>query len=79
MQITISINENQVLSVNNNAIFTPTQQREYDAGYRDRMAGYYDKWYRRYGSKDGKYYDLGVHSALQDGVKTENFTLIECN
>ena len=47
-------------------------------GYKDRMNGYYDKWYRYNRADDGAEYDRGCVQAIDDGaVKTEQFILIE--
>ena len=47
-------------------------------GYKDRINGYYDKWYRYNRQDDGAEYDRGCVQAISDGaVTTDQFTLIE--
>jgi len=40
--------------------------KDFAAGKRDRMIGYYDKWYRYNRNDDGSAYDDGVKAALKD-------------
>jgi len=46
-------------------------------GYKDRLAGYYDKWYRYNRADDGAAYDRGCVRAVDTGKCPERFTLIE--
>ena len=46
-------------------------------GYKDRLAGYYDKWYRYNRIDDGAAYDKGVVRAVDSGKCPDHFTLIE--
>lgn len=46
-------------------------------GYADRLAGYYDKWYRYNRSDSGAAYDRGVVQAVNTGKCPMQFTLIE--
>jgi len=46
-------------------------------GYKDRLAGYYDKWYRYSREDDGAAYDKGVVKAVNSGKCPDYFTLIE--
>jgi len=49
-------------------------------GYLDRIAGFYDKWYRYNRNDDGAAYDAGCRRAISSGkVKTDSFTLIEAS
>ena len=41
-----------------------TAERDITIGYRDRLVGYYDKWYRYNRKDEGKAYDKGVQIAL---------------
>lgn len=46
-------------------------------GYKDRLAGFYDKWYRYNRKDDGAAYDKGCVRAVNSGKKLpEHFTLI---
>lgn len=48
------------------------------AGYRDRINGYYDKWYRYNRADEGASYDIGCKNAVDSGkCPEEEFTLIE--
>jgi hypothetical protein len=46
-------------------------------GKADRLAGYYDKWYRYNRKDDGAEYDKGVVEAVNSGRCPDKFTLIE--
>lgn len=56
------------------------EDADFEAGYRDRKAGFYDKWYRRYRPDEGAAYDRGVVACVNAGDVNpdENFFLIEC-
>jgi len=43
--------------------YRETAERDIKAGYEDRLAGYYDKWYRYRRADEGYAYDLGVRLA----------------
>jgi hypothetical protein len=45
-------------------------------GYRDRLAGFYDKWYRYNREDDGAAYDAGCVRAVNTGKCPETFTII---
>ena len=47
-------------------------------GYKDRMAGYYDKWFCYNRQDDGAAYDKGCVRAVNTGKVPDHFTLIEC-
>ena len=55
-----------------------TQTLDEKRGYRDRIAGYYDKWYRYNRQDDGAAYDRGCVRAINSGRCPEYFTLIDC-
>ncbi len=42
-----------------------TAKNDIKAGYRDRMLGYYDKWYRYNKRDEGAAYDKGVQLAIK--------------
>ena len=46
-------------------------------GYKDRLAGFYDKWYRYNRTDDGAAYDRGCVKAVSSEKCPEYFTLIE--
>jgi len=46
-------------------------------GYQDRIAGYYDKWYRYNRNDDGEAYDKGCVKAASTDKCSDYFTLIE--
>jgi len=56
---------------------TRPMQADENCGYTDRLAGYYDKWYRYNRIDDGAAYDRGCVKAVNSGKCPENFTLIE--
>ena len=45
-------------------------------GYKDRLAGFYDKWYRYNRPDDGAAYDKGCLRAVDSGKCPDHFTLI---
>ena len=47
------------------------------AGYKDRLSGFYDKWYRYNRSDDGAAYDRGCKKAVDSGKCPDHFQLIE--
>ncbi len=47
-------------------------------GYKERMVGYYDKWFRYTRADEGRAYDLGVKLALENPKCCENMHIIEC-
>jgi len=47
------------------------------AGYKDRLSGFYDKWYRYNRSDDGVAYDRGCKKAVDSGKCPDHFKLIE--
>ena len=53
------------------------QLTDEDRGYKDRCAGYYDKWYRYHRLDNGAAYDQGCVRAVNSGRCPEHFTLIE--
>lgn len=50
-----------------------------EIGYRERLLGYYDKWYRYNRQDDGAAYDRGVQLAVESGKCPDHFTLIEAS
>ena len=58
---------------------TTTHDMDFEAGKRDRLVGYYDKWYRYNHSDSGMAYDDGCKAAVASGKATDNCTIIECN
>ena len=48
-----------------------------ERGYKDRLAGYYDKWFRYNRSDDGAAYDRGCVRAVDAGKCPDHFTMIE--
>jgi hypothetical protein len=56
-----------------------TNVNDFQAGKRDRMAGYYDKWYRYNHNDNGAAYDAGVKAAVDDKDCVPYCTIIECD
>ncbi len=50
-----------------------------ERGYRDRLAGYYDKWFRYNRVDNGAAYDKGCVRAVDSGKCPDHFTLIEAS
>ena len=60
------------------ALKAATAKKDEAAGYRDRKAGYYDKWYRYNRDDNGAAYDKGCVRAVNEGKCPDDFCLIEC-
>ena len=58
--------------------YLETAEKDIRAGYKDRMVGYYDKWYRYNHADEGRAYDLGVKLALENPKCVEEMYIIEC-
>ena len=56
---------------------TQTEVNDFIAGKKERMAGYYDKWYRYNRRDDGAAYDSGVKAAIASGKAKEAGIIIE--
>lgn len=54
------------------------QRRDEEYGYKDRINGYYDKWYRYNRVDGGAAYDKGVQRAVTSGKCKGDMTIIEC-
>ena len=52
---------------------------DYKKGYKERMAGYYDKWYRYNHKDDGAEYDRGCSAAASDPKCPANVVIIPYN
>ena len=57
--------------------YIKTARHDILAGYKDRMVGYYDKWYRYSHADEGRAYDLGVRFATTQDNCLEEFEIIE--
>ena len=55
-----------------------TALHDVKAGFGERMAGYYDKWYRYTRADNGRAYDIGAAYAANTGRCGNNFTIIPC-
>ena len=53
------------------------QATDFQRGKKDRLAGYYDKWYRYNRPDDGAEYDRGCAAAVNSGKCPDHFVLIE--
>jgi len=56
-----------------------TSKKDEQRGYKDRLAGFYDKWYRYNRDDDGAAYDRGCTRAVDSGKCPDHFTFIEAN
>ena len=59
---------------------TANQEKDKQKGYEDRMAGYYDKWYRYNRLDEGKAYDEGQRQAIEEseGDSLPAMVIIPC-
>lgn len=55
-----------------------TAKHDIEVGYKDRMVGYYDKWYRYSRCDEGRAYDLGVRFAVEQSDCPYGMHIIEC-
>lgn len=60
------------------ASYCKTFKSDFIHGYSDRMAGYYDKWYRYNHADEGRAYDEGVKLATQQTSCKEEMIIIPC-
>lgn len=68
---------NNVLSLSDlTSLTTANYEKDEQKGYEDRMAGYYDKWYRYNRLDEGRAYDLGVQRALKDSKCPEEMIIV---
>lgn len=58
--------------------YVKTAEHDIVMGYKDRMVGYYDKWYRYNHADEGRAYDEGVKLAVASGKCEQGFHIIEC-
>ena len=52
---------------------------DFQLGYRDRVHGFYDKWYRYNRADDGAEYDRGCVYAINCGDAAESVQIIEAD
>ena len=58
--------------------YLKTAAKDFINGYRDRAAGYYDKWYRYTRADEGRGYDMGVKEALKEEKTPAEMHIIPC-
>jgi len=58
---------------------TETNVQDFLKGKRERLAGFYDKWYRYNRSDDGAAYDAGVKGAVDGEGCPDAVIIIPCN
>lgn len=56
---------------------TQTNVNDFNQGKKERLAGYYDKWYRYNRSDDGAAYDDGCMAAVNTGKAPDDCVIIE--
>ena len=56
--------------------YLETAEHDIQAGFNDRMVGYYDKWYRYNHADEGYAYDLGVKEATKMPKCVDEMTII---
>ncbi len=61
-----------------NSIVKKTARQDEEQGYKDRKAGFYDKWYRYNRQDDGAAYDRGCVRAVNEGKCIAECIIIEC-
>ena len=61
------------------AEYIRTASNDIQKGYAERMAGYYDKWYRYSHADEGRAYDAGQQMAAQNPKCPAEFNIIECS
>lgn len=59
--------------------YIETAVKDIQAGYEQRMVGYYDKWYRYNHSDEGRAYDAGQRMAADTDKCPDEFQIIECS
>lgn len=58
--------------------YLETARKDIENGYKERMVGYYDKWYRYNHADEGRAYDLGVKEATTNEKCKDYCNIIEC-
>ena len=58
--------------------YAKTAEHDITMGYKDRMVGYYDKWYRYSRADEGRAYDIGVKLAAQKDECEQEMRIIPC-
>lgn len=71
-------NGQSILATEYEKLQVETAKKDELAGYLDRKAGYYDKWYRYNRADNGAAYDRGCVRAVNEGKCSDHFTIIEC-
>ena len=61
-----------------NTAYRNTVKHDIEAGYKERMVGYYDKWYRYTRADSGRAYDEGVRIATESEKAPAEYHIIEC-
>lgn len=59
--------------------YVSTATKDIINGYRERMVGWYDKWYRYTRADEGRAYDAGQKLATMEDKCPETFNIIEMN
>ena len=78
--VTMFLYEGQVMTLNEiNQAYFDTAVKDIEYGYKQRMVGYYDKWYRYSHADNGAAYDVGQRIATDTGKCVNNFQIIEYN
>lgn len=57
--------------------YRESAKKDIQSGYRDRLVGYYDKWYRYNKMDCGYAYDLGVKAATENPKCADDMRIIE--
>ena len=58
--------------------YVKTARKDIEVGFKDRMVGYYDKWYRYSRADEGRAYDLGVQFAVSQPKCKGEMHIIPC-
>lgn len=58
--------------------YIETACHDIEMGYKERLIGYYDKWYRYCHADSGRAYDAGVKKACMTSKCPEEMHIIEC-
>lgn len=59
--------------------YLKTASKDIEQGFRNRMIGYYDKWFRYNRADEGRAYDLGCQYAVKQDKCSDEMRIIEVN
>lgn len=72
------VTDKQITQEEFESITTANFEKDKERGYQDRLAGYYDKWYRYNRLDEGLAYDAGQKKAVESKLPLPEVQFIPC-